>query len=111
MIELVRAYDIQSLIGNAGGYIGIFLGYTICQLPSVIIDTWHWLNEYFLGFFHRNSIKKINTLHQSKNFRKTYITKVEDQRYEDVLKQIETLKDEMIELKRMKCKCLDHAYY
>ena len=33
-IRLVRAFDIQSLIGNAGGYIGLCLGYTILQLPS-----------------------------------------------------------------------------
>ena len=25
-IKQVRAYDIQSLIGNAGGYLGLFLG-------------------------------------------------------------------------------------
>ena len=37
LIELVRAYDIQSLIGNAGGYIGIFLGYALYQMPSAII--------------------------------------------------------------------------
>ena len=37
LIQLVRAYDIQSLIGNAGGYLGIFLGYALYQVPGAVI--------------------------------------------------------------------------
>ena len=33
-ITQVRAYNLQSLIGNAGGYVGLFVGYTISELPS-----------------------------------------------------------------------------
>lgn len=32
-ITQIRAYSLQSLIGNAGGYIGLFVGYTISELP------------------------------------------------------------------------------
>ena len=32
-----RAYDGQSLIGNAGGYVGLFLGVALVQLPSAIV--------------------------------------------------------------------------
>ena len=35
-IKQVRAYNIQTLIGNAGGYIGLFLGYTIKELPKLL---------------------------------------------------------------------------
>ena len=35
-IEQTRAYDFQSLVGNAGGYVGLFLGAAISQLPSAI---------------------------------------------------------------------------
>ena len=35
-IEQTRAYDFQSLVGNAGGYVGLFLGATISQLPTAI---------------------------------------------------------------------------
>ena len=35
-IKLVRAIDITSLIGNSGGYIGLCLGYTILQIPSLL---------------------------------------------------------------------------
>ena len=32
----VRAFDIESLVGNMGGYIGLFLGFAIWQLPDGI---------------------------------------------------------------------------
>ena len=34
-IKQLRAYSAQSLIGNAGGYVGLFIGYTIAELPSL----------------------------------------------------------------------------
>ena len=40
LIQLVKSYDIQSLIGNAGGYLGIFLGYAIYQMPGAIMNVW-----------------------------------------------------------------------
>ena len=36
-IEQIRAYNFQSLIGNAGGYVGLFLGAAISQIPSAIL--------------------------------------------------------------------------
>ena len=35
-IKQVRAYNVQSLIGNSGGYIGLFLGYTLKEMPSFL---------------------------------------------------------------------------
>ena len=35
-IKQIRAYNVQSLIGNAGGYIGLFLGYTLKEMPSLL---------------------------------------------------------------------------
>ena len=32
-----RAIDIQALVGNIGGYIGLFLGYSILQIPGFIV--------------------------------------------------------------------------
>ena len=34
---LFRAIDIQGLIGNVGGYIGLLLGYSFLQIPNFII--------------------------------------------------------------------------
>ena len=33
----IRAYDIGSLIANIGGYIGMFLGYALLNLPRFFI--------------------------------------------------------------------------
>ena len=35
-IKQVRAYNAQTLVGNAGGYIGLFLGYTIREIPTFL---------------------------------------------------------------------------
>ena len=39
----VRAFDIESLIGNAGGYLGLFTGYALLQLPNLVILISRWL--------------------------------------------------------------------
>ena len=33
-IKMVRAFDIPSLVGNLGGYIGMFLGYALMTIPQ-----------------------------------------------------------------------------
>ena len=35
-IKYTREFDIESLIGNVGGYIGLFLGFAIWQLPDAM---------------------------------------------------------------------------
>ena len=39
-IKQVRKYSVQSLVGNLGGYIGLFLGYALINIPSMILETW-----------------------------------------------------------------------
>ena len=34
----MKAYTMQSLIGNVGGYVGIFIGCTISDLPNIFLD-------------------------------------------------------------------------
>ena len=46
-IVLVRSFDIQTLIGNAGGYIGLFLGNTLLQLPGFVYYLWKKLKYIF----------------------------------------------------------------
>ena len=41
LIEQTRGYDIQSLIGNSGGYLGLFLGCAILQLPQGFSLIWN----------------------------------------------------------------------
>ena len=33
-IKMVKAFDIETLIGNGGGYLGLCLGYSVLQLPT-----------------------------------------------------------------------------
>ena len=35
-IELVQAFDIETMIGNGGGYIGLCLGYSFLQFPAFL---------------------------------------------------------------------------
>ena len=42
-----RAIDIQALIGNIGGYIGLCLGYSILQIPDFIVFILCKLYSYF----------------------------------------------------------------
>ena len=43
-----RAYDAQSLVGNAGGYVGLFLGVALIQTPVAIYRTARLLKKLFL---------------------------------------------------------------
>mgnify|MGYP003302783650 CR=1 FL=1 len=42
VIKQVRAYNAQSLIGNAGGYVGLLVGYTIAEIPSLIVSAYQY---------------------------------------------------------------------
>ena len=52
-IKQVRAYTTQTLIGNTGGYIGLFLGYTIKEIPTFL----RCLYEYVMKRFHQNDTR------------------------------------------------------
>ena len=41
-----RAIDIQALVGNIGGYIGLFLGYSILQIPDFIVLIFYKVKMY-----------------------------------------------------------------
>ena len=36
-IKQIRAYDIDSLVGNMGGYMGLFLGYALLNFRSLVL--------------------------------------------------------------------------
>ena len=46
MICYSRAIDIQALVGNIGGYIGLFLGYSILQIPDFIVLIFYKVKMY-----------------------------------------------------------------
>ena len=49
-IKQVRSFGIESLVGNVGGYIGLFLGFSIIQLPEFCT----YLKQKFNFFLDRN---------------------------------------------------------
>ena len=46
-IEQRRAYSLESLVGNVGGYLGLFLGYAFAEVPTtllaVVASIKHWI--------------------------------------------------------------------
>ena len=52
---LNRAIDIQSLIGTVGGYIGLFLGYSVLQIPiaimAIVKRLKNWYSDLTAGRF------------------------------------------------------------
>ena len=45
-IQQTRAYTVQSLIGNAGGYLGLFVGYTISEIPWLLMMAYKILKQF-----------------------------------------------------------------
>ena len=50
-IRNVRSFDIESLIGNAGGYVGLFTGYALLQLPNLMRLVSRWIYKVRERFF------------------------------------------------------------
>ena len=45
-----KAYALDNVVGTVGGMIGLFMGYSVLQLPEMI--------RSFCHFYKRNSIRK-----------------------------------------------------
>ena len=71
-IKQLRAFGIESLVGNVGGYIGLFLGFSIIQLPAFCV----FLSRKVYGLFGK---KKISVNEQKPSDINTPVLKMEDQ--------------------------------
>ena len=45
-ITCVQKYCIESLVGNAGGYVGLFVGYTLRELPFIIVSIYNFFTKW-----------------------------------------------------------------
>ena len=45
-IFYIPAYDFEAFVGNTGGYIGLFLGYALLQIPGIIIYVLSWCGHF-----------------------------------------------------------------
>ena len=43
VIQMVQAFSVESLIGNIGGYVGLFLGYALMMIPELLQSFWNYL--------------------------------------------------------------------
>ena len=44
----VKKLDLQSLYGNCSGYIGLFIGYSLFQIPSLLRFVYHFIKDKML---------------------------------------------------------------
>ena len=52
-----RAFDVQALVGNISGYIGLCLGYSLLQIPELVIMIFCKAKRYCLmKIFKRSDI-------------------------------------------------------
>ena len=43
-----RDYDLDGVIGNGGGYVGLFLGFAIWQIPDICFNVFEWFSRKFM---------------------------------------------------------------
>ena len=47
-IQQIRAYSIQDLVGDIGGYLGLFLGFALLQIPELLLKIYVWMDAELL---------------------------------------------------------------
>ena len=60
-----RAVTFENLVGNCGGYVGLFVGYSIFQLPDILLSFYSWAifyfkKKWFVWLFRNESCKIIS---------------------------------------------------
>lgn len=57
-----RYFDVQALVGNISGYMGLCLGYSLLQIPELIVLIFHKLKGYcFWKIFEERSTFPVST--------------------------------------------------
>ena len=69
-IREIRAYSIQSMIGNSGGYIGLLVGVTISDLFCLALKIYFTLKGMFLNY--KTSIVKLHSTFMLNCLQKMY---------------------------------------
>ena len=63
---IFRAIDAQSLIGTVGGYIGLFLGYSLLEMPKTILVILNKLKKrYWISISGTNNVTNSKIIDQS----------------------------------------------
>ena len=72
-IKQVKAYDIEGFVGNAGGYVGLFLGYALLSLPKYLVQALGAIKTIMEGW-----LKKDNRRKDSRDSTQGYSTNMVD---------------------------------
>ena len=48
-ITHVQEYDVESMVGNIGGYIGLFLGYSLLHFPTFMLSVFAFIKKKFFS--------------------------------------------------------------
>ena len=117
---MFRSIDLQEVIGGIGGYIGALLGYSILQIPELLIlimSKIKWimktmqinknsnkkLNETqskFLDTFGKKPHENSETYMDGKDLEKlrAYVLKSQDTQRDDIIERLKTLEESMEEV-------------
>ena len=49
-IQQLRAYSVDSLVGNLGGYMGLFLGYALLNFPTLFLELCHSMKKIIISW-------------------------------------------------------------
>ena len=64
-INDIRAYDLESLYGDIGGYMGLLLGYSILSFPGMILFCYEATKKRIVDLKQRNSNEENHGIKES----------------------------------------------
>ena len=95
-IKHVRQYNFESLIGNAGGYLGLFLGYALLQLPACTIMAYSAARNFLKEMVDPKDKYDRNEVNSTGGKR---TEQYEDIEQENFIKDITVIKKQLITMK------------
>ena len=63
-----RAFDVQALVGNISGYIGLCLGYSLLQIPQLVIMIFFKAKRYCLNKIFKRSDKTCTSINKNLHY-------------------------------------------
>ena len=86
-IKQLRSFGIASLVGNVGGYIGLFLGFSIIQLPSFCA----FLYQNIKGLFNKTNVS--DTDKTKENRTDLFVDTKENRQHTAIIKRLNLLEE------------------
>ena len=65
---IARSIDAHSLVGNIGGYVGLLLGFSIVQIPDILLQAYKKVQVYYLIYVARSERRHSSNVMESNIF-------------------------------------------